>query len=522
MATKRKPAVQSGKKQAASKPLKIIDKGVQRGYAGGDLLIQAARQTPDRRRILPMDKDIHRNVSSYGRRTLMSLGRWMFYNIPEVQGAVLEQANLATSTFIPQYVGANRAWGLAAEAWLKEWHKIMDVTGWPYDYETYVGFLVTNPIVDGDLGTLLTETDSGYPMIQTIPAHRIDSTTYDIVDDGEFAGMRLIDGAIVDELGRSVAYRLKTQDTPGNTADHVDVPARDMFLSFNPLSPNQTRGFSALASAAFNLQDRDESRKFELVAQKAFASKTLIETNEDGEANAAADLIRSSATFNTDGTKATYESERLDGGTISYFKAGSGSKLEAFGWDRPSANSQEFQERTLRDAFRGSEWDVLFSIDPKGTGGAAMRVVVEKINATLQKRRRLVEKACRRVDGYAISKAIKLGLLPPDVDWWRWEYQGPGDISADRKYDSEIDIEEISRGLGTQKNAIARRGGFYEDVRIQRKQEADDELKDAAELAKKHGITLQEALNVLRPPARTTASQTSSTQTAMPQTAANE
>lgn len=514
MATKRKPAVQSPKKSAASKPLKIIDKGQQRGYAGGDLLIQAARQTPDRRRILPMDKDIHRNVSSYGRRTLMSLGRWMFYNIPEIQGAVLEQANLATSTFIPQYVGRNRSWGIQAEAWLKEWHKIMDVTGWPYDYETYVQFNVINPIVDGDIGTLLTETESGYPLIQTIPAHRIDSTTYDIVEGGEWDGKRLIDGAIVDELGRAVAYRLKTQDTPGNTEDHIDVPARDMFLSFNPLSPNQVRGLSALASAAFNLQDRDESRKFELTAQKAFASKTIIETNEDGEADAASTLIRSEATYNSDNSKATYSSERLDGGTITYFKAGSNSKLEAFAWDRPSANSQEFQERTLRDAFRGSEWDVLFSIDPKGTGGAAMRVVVEKINATLAKRRRLVEKACRRVDGYAISKAIKLGLLPPDVDWWRWEYQGPADISADRKYDSEIDIEEISQGLATKKNAAARRGLFYEDVRLQRKQEADDELNDAAELAKKHGITLQEALNVLRPPSRTTASISSSSQTA--------
>ena len=142
-----------------------------------------------------------------------------------------------------------------------------------------------------------------------------------------------------------------------------------------------------------------------------------------------------------------------------------------------------------------------------------MRVIVEKINAVLAKRRRLVEKACRRVDGYAISKAIKLGLLPKDIDWWRWEYQGPGDISADRKYDSEIDIEEIAQGLGTQKNAIARRGGFYEDVRIQRKQEAKDFLSDAQEVAKEFGITLEQAINTLRPPSRTTASVSSTSTT---------
>lgn len=511
---KRKVSIQPAKKQAAAKPAKLIG-GKKPGYSGGNALIVAATPTQDRKRVLPMNKDIHRNVSNYGRKTLTDLGRWMFYNIPEVQGAVLEQANLATSTFIPQYVGRNKDWGAQAESWLREWHKIMDVTGWPFDYETYVQFLVIHPIVDGDFGTLLTETDSGYPLIQTIQSHRIDADGAEEVESGELKGKTIVDGVIVDELHKATAYRIKTSGD-GEKAQFIDVPARDMFLSFCPLAPNQVRGFSALASAAFNLQDRDESRKFELLAQKAFASKTLIETNEDGEANTAANLIQSAATFNDDGSKAAFDTEKLEGGTITYFKARTGSDLQAFAWDRPSANSQEFQERTLRDAFKGSEWDVLFSIDPKGTGGAAMRVIVEKINAVLQKRRRLVEKACRRVDGYAISKAIKLGLLPPDPDWWKWEYQGPADISADRKYDSEIDIEEISQGLATKKSAIARRGQFYDDVRAQRKQEADEELQDAAELANKHGITLSEALAVLRPPARTTASQTTSNSTVAP------
>jgi capsid protein len=496
---------------ATSAPIELAPKDNSNLYGRRNTLIATATQTADRQRVLPMDVDIHRNVSTYGRRTLMSLGRWMFYNIPEIQGAILEQANLAVSTFIPQYAGANRAWGQQAESWLREWHKIMDIGGWPYDYETYVQFLVINPLVDGDIGTLLTQTDSGYPAIQTIPAHRIDALV-NIVVGGDYDGMKIVDGTIVDDYGRAVAYRVKTQD--GFDQNHfVDVPANDLFLTYSPLSPNQFRGFSALASSAFNLQDRDESRKFELLAQKAFSTKTVIETNESGEADAASDLLRSALTDSTTGAKLSLDSERLDGGTITYFKAGTNSKLDAFAWDRPSANVQEFQERTLRDAFRGSEWDVLFSIDPKNVGGASMRIVVEKINATLGKRRRLVEKACRRVDGWAISKAIKLGLLPNDVDWYKWEYQGPAEISADRKYDSEIDIEEISRGLGTQRAAIARRGGFYDDVRAQRKQEADDELSDASELATKYGITLVDAMNVLRPPARTTATQTTTNTT---------
>jgi hypothetical protein len=176
MATKRKISVQPKAIKAASAPVKIGGKvGNTYSNVGQNTMIVSATQTPDRKRVLPMDRDIHRNVSNFGRKTLMSLGRWMFWNIPEIKGAILEQANLATSTFIPQYTGRNKAWGIIAEQWLREWHKIMDVSGWPFDYESYVKFLVVKPLVDGDMATLLTETESGYPQIQTIGAHRIDS-----------------------------------------------------------------------------------------------------------------------------------------------------------------------------------------------------------------------------------------------------------------------------------------------------------------------------------------------------------
>lgn len=133
-----------------------------------------------------------------------------------------------------------------------------------------------------------------------------------------------------------------------------------------------------------------------------------------------------------------------------------------------------------------------------------MRVIVEKINAVLRKKRKLVGKACRRVDGYALARFMKLGILPFNAEWYKWEYQGPGDVTADKKYDSDVDLQEISQGIATRRNAIARRGGNYGEIREQRKTEADDELKDASDLvkaAKTRGdiITIQEALAILRP-----------------------
>jgi hypothetical protein len=492
------------------------------------MLIEAATQTMDRGYTYPLDQDVHRTVSSLGRRTLMSLGRSIFWRFPALQGMVLEQANLAVSSFIAQYTGRKKAWGLMAEQVLGDWHKVMDVAGWPYDYDSYLQSLVIAPLIEGETFTLLTENPDGYPLVQTIPAHRVGKNASpegtarvrfqgenlfidDVLVDGsrpyaageviEFEA-RIVDGVILDDYSRAIAYRVDGElDQPSQ-----DIPARNLFPAFCPIATGQVRGFSLLASSVFDWQDMSEWKRFEMLAQKVFSTRTLIETNETGDEDSAKSIIRTQATFDADGKKTDLDVQRLYGGTIQYLKAKTGSKIEAFGYDRPGTGSREFLKTTLRDAFRGTEWDMFFSLDPQSVGGAPMRVIVEKINAVLGKRRRLVKKCCLRVDGYAIAKLMKLGVLPWDDDWYKWEYQGPGDVTADKKYDSDVDIQEIGHGIGTRKLSCARRGLYLEEVDNQREAEADSDLVRAGRLASKHGISIQEALAVLRPPTTSSSS----------------
>jgi hypothetical protein len=524
----------------AAKAYKVIDRRSASGWVSSNTLIETATQTTDRGYTPPLDDDIHRTVSNLGRRTLMTLGRSILWRFPALMGMVLEQANLAVSSFIPQYTGRNRAWGDQAEGVLREWHKVMDVAGWPYDYDSFLQQLVIAPIVEGETFTLLTETSEGYPLIQMIPAHRVgkyaapsdtarvryqgtslwidgvlvdDSRPYPVEgsspspsplpEGGGARGgpeivftARIVDGVILDNYGRPIAYRLDEdyQQAP------VDVAARNMFPAFCPITTGQVRGFSLLASSVFDWQDLAEWRRFEMLAQKVFSTRTLIETNESGDEDEAKSIIQTAATFDADGKKTTLDVQRLYGGTIQYLKAKTGSSVQAFGYDRPGTSSREFLKTTLRDAFRGTEWDMFFSLDPQAVGGAPMRVIVEKINSVLGKRRKLVRKCCLRVDGYAVAKFMMLGLLPWDDDWYQWDYQGPADLTADKKYDSDVDIQEIGQGLGTRKLSCARRGLYLEDVDAQREIEADAELERAGRLARKHGISLQEALMVLRPP----------------------
>lgn len=486
---------------------KITDKRGKSSYRGSsNTLIKAARRQPDRESIFDQNRDFHRNISEMGRRVLVTYCRSLFWNSPVVKGAVLEQARLAAATFLPQYYGANREWGNQAEEWLLNWHKICDIAGPPNDRATWLRFLMVTQFTDGDMGTILTGTPIGsdemaYPMLQCIPSHRIQSYIADYAQGGPYDGYRIMDGVIVNDYGRAMAYRVYSDAITGAAnVEFDDIPTTDMMLTFDPVMPGQSRGIPWLCSSVFNFQDSAEFDRFEMLAQKAFSAQTLIESNESGAIDEAQAVIGSEATYDDSDKQLTPTEQQLQGGIYRYFKANSGSKLEAFSWDRPAAAAQQFQERKIRDAFKGSDWDVFFSLDPQAVGGAPMRVIVEKINGVLDERRAMLAKACARVDGYALSKAIKNGDLPFDPDWYKFEYQGPGDVTADAKYDSDVGLQETAQGFSTRKIQAAKRGEYWEDLDHQRELEADSDLERAGRLAKKHGVTIQEALVILRPP----------------------
>jgi hypothetical protein len=481
----------------AEQPFRFIDRRGTGSYAQ-NTLIQAASSKNDRQTIPAQDYDFHRTISTSGRRNLASLGLWMFWNIPELQGAVLEQADLALSSFAPQFYGEDQDWGYQEEQWLESWHNIFDVAGPPYDGRFFRQSLTLLPIVVGDMGILLTQGESGYPMIQLIPSHRIGSRsqTESVVKGGLYDGARIIDGVIVNDYYRPIAYRVFMSDD--SNGEYRDISTRDMVLHFYPVFPGQLRGLSLLASSAFDWQDKRESKRFEMMAQKACAANALIEHNESGEADSAKDFVTGSSAASATASGAP-EMKMLDGGIYRYFKANTNSKLEPFHYDRPGANSQRFQEMLVRDAFRGIEWDSFFSLDPSAVGGAPMRVIVDRINRVLNKRREAARKTCLRVDTYGVAKAIKSGFLPENKEWYKIYHYGPGDITADRKYESDVDLQELGAGATTLQRVAAKRGDHWrDDVRKQQDVEIEDLLTRAKEKSDKFGISIEQAVTLFR------------------------
>jgi capsid protein len=483
---------------------KITDRRSSYGYTN-NLLIKAATNTDQRPSIPFVDYDQTRNVSTLGRRILLSTGRMLFENFGVVKGAVQEAARHSVGTFIPQFFGQNEAWGRMAQEWLDENDKWIDLKGWPYTYDNFKRQLVISVIRDGELGTILTQDAQGNPKIQVMGSHRIGSRINEyvviypkgnVLKDGSviapgdgrvmgniaWDGMAIIDGVIVDDFGTPQAYRI-TGDIPSNYSQWRDISTNDFVISFLPDYPESVRGFSMLGVAAFDMLDVSESSKRELFAQLINASQSLQIYNETGDVDLAKSIITDSTTTpdTVTGAATGLPKELVQPGQINYFKAGSGQKLESFSNERPSVNVMNFQAETLRRALSGFGWSTDFSLDPSKVGGAQMRIVIEKINARiLEFQNLLVGPTCARVDAWRCAKAIKAGRLPFDPEWYKWGYQGPPELTADEKYSSDVAIQEFRGGPLTMKKWAGRNGDQWKDAirqKVAERKFLEDECK---------------------------------------------
>lgn len=483
----------------AQPPLTFLERRWASGYSGSNSLVKAATQTTERQQIDLLDKDTHRNISVFGRRTLQSFGRFLYANCPPIKASIDEMARLAVSTYIAQFYGKDKGWGKKAEEFLYESDKFLDVRGWPYTRQTYLKNLIKETAQDGDQGTLMVEEEMT-AKVQVWRSHRIGSRQgIGVVQGGPYDGAVIIDGVVLNEVGRPIAYAL--QDDMWNMP-FAYVAARNFMLNFIPSASDAIRGYSLLGAAAFPMIDWSESKAWMLLAQKISATMAIQVNNETGHADRTKQMLTAPTTAAAaSGDAQALPTELMKPGRVMYFKAGSGQKVEAIEQNQPGQNAQMFQEETLRECLQSMGWSFDFAHNPTKAGGAQMRIVIEKVESRLQEiRDDLVAPVCRRLDAWRIAKAIKAGFLPENDEWFKWAYQGPAKLTADRKYDSEIDLEETARGLMTDQKAAARRGDWYEETYAQKEVETALKWEAAKRLKESYGITIQEAYDSLWKP----------------------
>ncbi len=492
----------------AAAPFKILDQ-FGRNAGSSNLLHEAASPGRDRPAPPRVDKDSRQNLSQFGYRQLLAAGRVIYANCSPLKNAIDIMAELAIgNAYLPQYFGRNKAWGDRAESLLTEWHKIMDVRGGVFDWQTNLKIWVKSIKRDGDVGILLTEASGGYPQVQTIPGHRIGSwgqEAWTVQDDGPYKGMDLRNGVISNDYARPMAYRVydsfftKYRDISASTvldAAGAVVRSADMRVWYRPDWCDQARGLSAVAAGVNDWGDRKQSMEFVKAALKKEASYAVVEYTESGQVDAAEQFARTGPQ-NEDFRAAIYE-ERVEGGLTQIYKANSGSKVEFPSGKRPSAESEEFWLKITRDAFQAIGWPMEF-YDSGRKGGAALRLIMELAQPHIEADQALAQKIATWIDGWRLAKAIQMGELPPDPDWWMIAHQSPMEITADKGYSAQIDREDFKIGFTSFKDVCARRGQWWEDVRDQQTAEVEDLCRRAAELSDGNDyLTFEMALNLLQ------------------------
>ena len=477
----------------AKPPLTFLER--KWAHGGSNQLVKASTQNDQRYQVPDLGQDTHRNISRLGRETLMWIGRYLYWNCDVLRGAIDEIARLAVGSYIPQYYGRNRAWGDQAEGWLYENDKFCDLRGWPYTMDHLDHNLVVQCIVDGDMGIGLTE-HNGMPKLQTWGSHRIGSREWQYtLNGGQYDGATVRDGVILDEFGGATGYVLRGEDRW--TDEIAQVSANDFLLCYLPTVNDQYRGISLLGVSAFTWQDWSEAKAFELIAQKIGATLSKQVYNETGTVDKTKSLLELPVN-GTDTTGSSLPKEIFQPGKVLYFRAGKGERVEDVTTDRPSGNTMAFMDESIRGGLESIGWSFDFAHNSTRIGGAPMRVVVDRLQRRLEQIRCLLVKPVRRrIDGWRVSKAIKMGALPDDVDWYKFDYQGPANITADKRYDSDVDLQETARGIQTEQNAIAKRGGYLEDVYADKVAAADMRSQMALEHSQKYGTTFMESYSIL-------------------------
>lgn len=439
--------------------------------------------------------DFQKSFNGYQRRELLAAARYLYANSSIVRGAFREQMDFSFP-LAPQYVGTDPEWGEMAEVWVRDWMRICSVKGEPFGMGVNSRIRMLCRKLDGDIGTLLTATESGYPQVQLIRGHRIgcrDSET--TVKGGTFNGFSIQDGVIKGRSGRVVGYRVLGDDPEQDQ----DISARSLILSFDPDFSDQDRGYSCLASSIEDFDDIRQVRSNEMTAQEIFSSQTLIETNELGGPDAATAILGEGAA--TTDTPAYY-TEGIRKGTIRYVRAGTGSNIQAFQHDRPSANVREFGNDIITQALVGIGWEASFLLSIREPGGAWARTVLQKINKTIERNQECEARVMRREITYAVAVAVQLGLLPQPKggDWFSWVMvPTQGRITADSGNDEQSKREDYKLGHATLRDLSMSRGGkWWEDIRLQKEKEANDLLQRARRLVDANPeISLDYAINLI-------------------------
>lgn len=295
------------------------------------------------------------------------------------------------------------------------------------------------------------------------------------------------DGVEVDIYGVPKAYWIASPDpvmgaietTFLTSNDFVRYPAagpmgrRGIFHVFHAEEEEQFRGVSALAPVVSFLRSFTDSIDNELLAEVMASSFPIFIGIQQGT-GALPGVVQTGYEMGPDGMPEKVRYQEAKPAQILYGNPGEAPQvLES---SRPSQNFLNFCDLILHQigACVGIPYEVLTKDYSKTTYSSARAALLEAWRVFDCYRRFFVAQYCQPVFAMVVEEAFLGGLLdlPVSVDdfyrqkrlWTNAHWIGPSRGSIDPLKEVQADVAAINAGLKTRSEAIAERGGVFEDV----------------------------------------------------------
>jgi lambda family phage portal protein len=431
-------------------------------------------QGRERRYVPAVAADSRATLTAATRRTILGLARYLHANSGAVRGAVADLTRYSVGVGIIPQSQAKPEIAEAYENFWREWSKIADATG-RRTFEQIQQLASLRMDVDGDVGLVLRQTESGYPQVQLVEGHAIGS-------DVDEKGWQ--DGVKVSPDGRPLAFRVN-----GEGDEFTNIGARDFILLAETERVGQQRGVSSLAHALDHLRDLEDILGYEKVGVKMGAAIGVAITTEGGTVDEGAAYIEGGAAAAITGSPL----ETFEAGMVPRLRIGE--KIESFASNRPNPSFNGFIEHLLRDVSVGLGLPFEFIWNAEKVGGATQRFVLAKAQRRFEQRQSyLISAFLNRVWGWVIASAIKRGDLPKSADWWRVRWQCPAKITVDVGREASANRDDIKMGLRTLQEDAGERGVDWLELRDQAERETADLITRAQRVSKETGVDFQTVL----------------------------
>ncbi len=451
-------------------------------YQGGNNFTRRSKSPP----VYYSVQDTAKAQTQYDRLEQIRLARYLFSRCPDLGGAVMQKSSwvVGPGSFKPIFHTADTVWNDLAEDFLiTQFYPNCSPRGANYNFTTILNQTSMALDIDGDTGCLLTYTENGFPQIDLVAAHRIGQrkATEKVITKGVFEGFDICDGVIT-KNNKPYGYRLLGDKIDGS--EDIDIASKSFQLLFEPEWSDQQRGISRIARSITDWQNQDDINEFLLQAVKFASSIALKHKTESGDASGSGfdpGQSEDTACLNSGVTVTP-----INGGEMVFLKAGTGEDIETIENKNPSPETEAFIERIQKRALFSIGWQQEM-LDASKVGGASVRLIQDLARRSVSTRQETIERRAKFIVAYAIANAIKIGILPPNKEWFKFSFTKGASITVDAGNENKSDIENYKMGTVTLSDICAKRGQDWYEVRNQTQREVEDLLTRAQALSDKTG-----------------------------------